>query len=64
VVLGESHLRFIAQEYVEHYHGERNHQGLDNQLVRRAAPPVNSDAELHRRERIGGLLYYCHRESA
>jgi transposase InsO family protein len=64
VVLGESHLRLIVREYVEHYHGERNHQGLDNQLVERVRAPVNPDAKIHRRERIGGLLNYYHREAA
>ena len=31
VPLGEGHLRLLVREYVEHYHRERNHQGLDNQ---------------------------------
>ena len=30
VPLGEAHLRRLVHEYVEHYHHERNHQGLDN----------------------------------
>ena len=64
VVLGESHLRFIVQEYVEHYHGERNHQGLDIQLVEGAPASVNRGSEIHRRERIGGLLSYYHRDAA
>jgi len=42
-----------VHEYVEHYHRERNHQGLDNQLLEQASPPANADAEVHRRERIG-----------
>ncbi len=58
------HLRFIAREYVEHYHRERNHQGLDNQVLERPPPPPNVDAEVHRRQRIGGLLNYYHREAA
>ena len=64
VVLGEGHLRLVIHEYVEHYHRERNHQGLDNRLLERAPPPANQDAEVHRRERIGGLLNYYHREAA
>lgn len=31
--LGERHLRTTVTEYAEHNHTERNHQGLDNQLV-------------------------------
>ncbi|MFT4550714.1 MAG: putative transposase [Verrucomicrobiales bacterium] len=33
VVLGECHLRLLVREYVEHYHHERNHQRLGNQLL-------------------------------
>jgi len=64
VVLSEGHLRLVIHEYVEHYHRERNHQGLDNQLLERAPPPANPDVEVHRRQRIGGLLNYYHREAA
>ena len=46
VPLGEEHLRLLVREYVEHYHHERNHQGLDNRLLLRAPPPGNSDADL------------------
>ena len=64
VLLSEGHLWLVVHEYVEHYHRERNHQGLDNQLLERAPPPANLDAEVHRRERLGGLLNYYHREAA
>ena len=63
VPLGESHLRLIVHEYVEHYHRERNHQGLDNQLLQRA-PPDNPDADIERRGRVGGLLNFYYREAA
>ena len=64
VLLGDSHLRLIVHEYVEHYHRERNHQGLDNQLPERAPPPANPDAGVQRRKRIGGFLDCYHREAA
>ena len=64
VPLGESHLRLIVHEYVEHYHHERNHQGLDNQLLERAPPTASTHADVQRRQRIGGLLNYYHREAA
>jgi hypothetical protein len=34
IPLGERHLRRAISEYVGHYHHERNHQGLDNELIR------------------------------
>ena len=64
VPLGEGHLRLIVHEYVEHYHCERNHQGLENQLLQRAPPPVRQGADVQRRERLGGLLSFYHREAA
>ena len=33
VLLGEAHLRRAVTEFVQHYHHERNHQGLDNALI-------------------------------
>ncbi len=33
VILGERHLRRAIAAYVEHYHLERTHQGLDNRLI-------------------------------
>jgi putative transposase len=33
VPLGEHHFRRALQEFVDHYHRERNHQGLENRLV-------------------------------
>ena len=49
VPLGEGHLRQLVHEYVEHYHWERNHQGLQNQLLRRPPPPVRPASRVARR---------------
>jgi hypothetical protein len=38
IPIGERHFRRAVAEYVEHYHAERNHQGLDNRLI--SGPPV------------------------
>jgi hypothetical protein len=38
VLLGENHLRAAIREYLAHYHRERNHLGLDSQLI---VPPAN-----------------------
>ena len=63
VPLGETHLRLIVREYVEHYHRERNHQGLENKLVQ---PEFGSDGEgaVQCRQRLGGLLRYYYRDAA
>ena len=38
IPIGERHFRRAVTEFVEHYHRERNHQGLDNRLI--AGTPV------------------------
>jgi transposase InsO family protein len=60
VPLGERHLRRMIAEYVEHYHGERNHQGLENELIV-GAPPLERGRRIRRRPRLGGLLNYYER---
>ncbi|HEX3757462.1 MAG TPA: integrase core domain-containing protein [Kofleriaceae bacterium] len=64
VPLGENHLRRAVAEYVEHYHRERNHQGVGNRLLTSAEQvrPANGNAPVERHERLGGLLnfYYRH----
>ena len=67
VPLGERHLRRAVSEFVEHYHLERNHQGLENQLLTTAilpAPPANGNLPIERRERLGGLLNFYFRRAA
>ena len=40
-------------------HGERNHQGIGNELIE--ARDLASSGEVHCRERLGGLLKYYYR---
>ena len=63
-MLGEGHLRFIIREYVEHYHRERNHQGLGNELINGAPKSANAEGKVRRRKRVGGLLNYYYRKAA
>jgi putative transposase len=64
VLLGERHLRRAISEFVEHYHRERNHQGLENRLIESAPEPANTNGRIARSERLGGLLNYYHRKAA
>ena len=61
IPLGERHLRRVVREYLEHYHFERNHQGLGNRLIEPSAanPTTGGPVECH--ERLGGLLRYYQR---
>ena len=56
--------RFTGVRRVLLDHGERNHQGLDNVLLKGAPAPANENGRMHRRERLGGLLNYYHRDAA
>ena len=64
VPLGERHLRLAVTEFVEHYHLERNHQGLDNELITKPAMPANDNSPVVRSERLGGLLNFYHRHAS
>ncbi len=60
IPIGERHFRRAIAEYVEHYHKERNHQGLDNRLL--SGPPViTMTSRLRRRPRLCGLLNFYER---
>ena len=63
VPLGERHLRTTLQEFTAHYHHERNHQGLANELIE---PPdaQRSRGAVRRRQRVGGILSYYYRSAA
>src|ERR1700755_3170107 len=61
ILFGESRVRKATAEFMAHYHNERNHQGLDNALICPEPEHAGGQGEMHRRERLGGLLnyYYC-----
>jgi putative transposase len=64
IPLGEKHLRQIVAEFLIHYHLERNHQGLDNQLLTPLPANSNAGGSIQCRERLGGILKYYYREAA
>jgi hypothetical protein len=53
-----------VSEYVEHYHLERNHQGLENRLLTQSPPPTNDNLPIECRERLGGILNFYFRRAA
>jgi transposase InsO family protein len=64
IVIGEASLRHVIRSYLAHYHTERNHQGLDNQLIEPAVEVGGQAGHVVRQKRLGGLLSYYHREAA
>jgi transposase InsO family protein len=64
MLFGESSLRTAVQNFVAHYHSERNHQGLDNQIIESETGHATNTGAIHRRERLGGTLNYYYRAAA
>jgi transposase InsO family protein len=63
IFVGQASLRRAACEYIEHYHRERNHQGLDNRLLAPSAMPAN-DGVIAKRARLGGTLNFYYSKAA
>ena len=60
ILFNEAQLRRTVDEYVEHYHRERNHQGLGNELIDLCRKDFCGEGAVECRERLGGVLeYYC-----
>jgi putative transposase len=74
VVFGHKHMDVLCREFKDHYHFERPHQGLDNELIhkplakKRKKNKLKFDAirlsDISCRERLGGLLKSYSRRAA
>jgi len=65
IFFSESALRRAATDFVEHYHQERNHQGLEYRLIESFDDkPPHSIGSVECRQRLGGLLKFYRRSAA
>jgi transposase InsO family protein len=64
ILFGEGSLRKAIHDFVMHYHHERNHQGLDNQLIMKEESYASRTGAIHCRQRLGGMLNYYYRQAA
>ena len=64
IPLGEKHLRHAIREYMEHYHAERNHQGLGSRIIQVDDNVGRSNGAVKTRARLGGFLNYYYRDAA
>ena len=62
--IGQGMLRRALHEYVTHYHLERNHQGLGNEMITPRFGSQRRDGPITRRPRLGGVLNYYERLAA
>jgi putative transposase len=60
ILFGERRLLRALNAFLAHYHRERNHQGLGNELIIHETRPLWA-TQVRCRERLGGLLRYYHR---
>ena len=64
ILIGEGSLRRAVTEFVDHYHHERNHQGVGNRLIVPPAAAPRPHDPIHCRHRLGGMLKYYYRAAA
>ena len=64
IFIGQASLRRAISEYMTRYHSERNHQGLENRLIRPEPRCPATYGAIHRRSRLGGMLNYYYRAGA
>lgn len=67
IFLGEKHLRYVIDEYVNFYHARRTHQGLSGKLLRHPKAAANDDGNdgpVRCQSQLGGMLNYYYQEAA
>ncbi len=76
IVFGQQHMDILVSELVEHYHEERPHQGMDNDVLvaaepatakakdKKPPPDVVPVSQIACRERLGGVLKHYYRKAA
>jgi putative transposase len=64
IFFGARALQAAVVAFLEHFHAERNHQGLGNRLIEPGEEVGRLAGEVVCRERVGGMLRYYYREAA
>ena len=64
IFFGERSEQTAAVASLAHCHQERNHQGLNNRLIRSGEEVGRTTREVVSRERLGGMLPYYYRKAA
>jgi putative transposase len=64
IFFGEKSLRRALIEFTGHYHEERNHQDLKNNLIRPGEEVGRTNGDIQCRDRLGGMLRYYYRDAA
>jgi homoserine acetyltransferase len=64
IFFGEKSLQNAVSSDMLHYHKERNHQGLNNQLLQPGKEVGLTSGEVVCQERLGGIPPYYYKHAA
>ncbi len=64
ILFGEKALRHVINEYLTHYHAERNHQGIGNTIPFPDTRSGPGNGDVIKSGRLGGLLNFYYRKAA
>ena len=64
ILIGETSLHRAVEQFIIHYHSERNHQSLGNKIIRPEVAKFPTAGVIECRERLGGTLRYYYRKAA
>ena len=64
IFFGKQMLDYATEQYLTHYHRERPHQGLDNELIIPLERPPDPEGNIHVEKRLGGMLKSYTRRAA
>ena len=64
ILFSEDALWRIMKHLKDHYHEERNHQGVENKLLFPRTEMPQTEGTIKCKERLGGVLKFYHREAA
>jgi hypothetical protein len=64
IFFGETALRNAVTWFLQHYHTQRNHQGLSNRIIDPGEEVGRSSGEVRCRELMGGMLQHYYRQAA
>jgi putative transposase len=64
IFFGEKSPRNAIVTFLDHFHTERNHQGLANRVIEPGEEISRRDGDVLCRERLGGMLRYYYRKAA
>jgi putative transposase len=65
LILNRRHLERVLRTYVEHYNTHRPHRALKLQPPQsQQPPPAAATGEIHRHDRLGGLIHEYYRAAA